>query len=112
MAIGRVAQSIIRQRNVLQFGIDCETFPWVKSMSEATIRKQLQQQIEELPDEVVEQIADFTHFVIARRRLNPDYADWDNEQWQQLALAAFFRDEDSADEVVYSLDDAVEIFHP
>lgn len=81
-------------------------------MAEATIREQLQRQIETLPDDVVEQVADFTLFVMARRRLLPEYQDWDSGQWEMLALAEFFRDEESADEVGYSLEDAAEVFRP
>jgi len=38
-------------------------------------RKQLHQQIDALPDDVVEQSADFTLFVIAGRQLTPAYAE-------------------------------------
>jgi hypothetical protein len=81
-------------------------------MAEATIRKQLQQQIDELPDDIVRQIADFTLFVVARHRLGADYVDWENDQWQDIVLAQFLGGEEAADEVVYTLDDAVEVFHP
>lgn len=74
-----------------------------------TFRKQLQNQLNELPDDIVQQIADFTFFVMARRDLTPKYADWTNRQWQDFSLEQFFREED---EVEYSLEDAQEIYHP
>lgn len=78
-------------------------------MATKNIREQLHQQIDRLPDEVVEQIADFTLFVMARRQIRPTYADWDYNQWQVFTLEHFFRE---ADDVEYSLEDAQEIYHP
>lgn len=48
-------------------------------MTTVTLRKQLYKQIETLPDDVVEQIADFTLFVMARRKIAPEYVDWSDE---------------------------------
>jgi len=78
-------------------------------MATVTIREQLHKQIDNLPDDVVEQIADFTLFVMARRRVTPGYVDWDNNQWEDFALGQLYRKDD---EVEYSLDDAQEICHP
>lgn len=72
-----------------------------------TIREQLYKQIDNLPDDVVEQIADFVLFVMARRQITPSYVDWDNSQWQNFALGQLFREDD---EVEYSLEDAQEIY--
>lgn len=77
-------------------------------MTTVTAREQLRQQIDSLPDDVVEQIADFTLFVMARRQIAPDYIDWDRNQWQDFALGQFFREDE---EIEYYLDDAQEIFH-
>jgi len=74
-----------------------------------TSRAQLHQQIESLPDDVVEQIVDFALFVMARRQIAPSYADWDGHQWQNFVLGQFFHEDD---EVEYTLDAAQEIFHP
>ncbi|VAW29750.1 hypothetical protein MNBD_CHLOROFLEXI01-1005 [hydrothermal vent metagenome] len=74
-----------------------------------TFRQQLQNQISELPDDIVQQIADFTFFVMTRRDLTPMYADWTNSQWQDFSLEQFFREDD---EVEYTLEDAQEIYHP
>ncbi len=71
------------------------------------VRKQLHQQIENAPDDVVQQIADFALFVMTRRKAQ--YGDWDDNQWQDFTLEQFFRE---SDEVEYSLDDAQEIYHP
>ncbi|HEX6305334.1 MAG TPA: hypothetical protein VFZ76_14165 [Anaerolineales bacterium] len=76
-------------------------------MGNVDIREQLHKQIENLPDDVVEQIADFAMFIMAKRQISPDYEDWDVSQWQDFALAQLFRDED---EVEYSLQDAEEIY--
>ncbi len=74
-----------------------------------TIREQLYQQIDNLPDDVVEQIADFALFVMARRQITPSYANWGSNQWQDFALGQLFREDD---EVEYSLEDAQEIYNP
>jgi hypothetical protein len=78
-------------------------------MTTMDIRKQLSNQIEKLPDDVVEEIADFTLFVMARRQIKPEYEDWNNRQWQDFALGQFFREDD---EVEYTLNDAKEIYRP
>ena len=78
-------------------------------MTRMTIREKLRKQIDNLPDDVVEQIADFTLFVMARRKITPTYDDWDDSQRQDFTLEQFFREDD---EVGYSLDDAEEIYHP
>lgn len=66
------------------------------------IREQLHKQIEVLPDDVVEQIADFMAFLMVKRG-----AEIERSQWQDFSLAQFFREDD---EVAYSLDDAQEVF--
>ena len=78
-------------------------------MSKMTSREQLHHQIDALPDDVVEQIADFALFVMARRQLNKSYTDWSNQQWQVFALEQLLRD---GDDVEYTLDDAKEIYKP
>lgn len=77
-------------------------------MTLANIREQLHKQIDQLPDNVVEQIADFTLFVMSRRDIHPIYTDWNLVEWQSFSLEQFFREDD---EVEYSLDDAQEIYH-
>jgi hypothetical protein len=77
-------------------------------MTDATIRKQLCKQIDNLPDDVVEQVADFTLFLMARRQISPSYADWKSDEWQDFALGQLFREDD---DVEYSLEDAQEIYH-
>jgi hypothetical protein len=78
-------------------------------MTTVTLREQLCKQIDNLPDDIVEQIADFTLFVMARRQITPSYADWGRDQWQDFALGQLFREDD---EVEYSLEDAQEIYNP
>lgn len=77
-------------------------------MTKITVREQLHQQIDNLPDEIVQQIADFALLVMARRGISSAYVDWNNDQWQEFVLEQFFREED---EVEYSLEDAQEVYH-
>jgi hypothetical protein len=72
-----------------------------------TIREQLCKQINDLPDDVVEQVADFTLFIMARRQITPSYENWSRTRWQEFALGQLFREDD---EVEYSLEDAKEIY--
>jgi hypothetical protein len=78
-------------------------------MTTLTIREQLHKQIDSLPDNIVQQIADFTLFMMAKQKLALTYVDWDSSQWQDFVLGQFFREED---EVEYSLEDAQEVYHP
>ena len=78
-------------------------------MNSVTFREQLHHQIDYLPDDIVQQVADFTYFVMARREITPLYADWDDSQWQDFSLGQFFRE---SDEVEYTLKDAQEVYHP
>jgi enoyl reductase-like protein len=78
-------------------------------MAHQISREQLFKQINSLPDDIVQQIADFTFFVMARRKITPLYAEWKSSQWQDFTLEQFFREED---EVEYTLKDAQEIYRP
>lgn len=78
-------------------------------MTTRDVREQLHKQIDDLPDEVVEQIAGFASFVMARRKMASDYDDWEHDQWQTFAVEPFLREDD---EVEYSLEDAKEVYHP
>jgi predicted component of type VI protein secretion system len=78
-------------------------------VNKMTSREQLHHQIDALPDDVVEQIADFALFVMARRQLNKSFTDWSNQQWQAFALEQLLRD---GDDVEYTLDDAKVIYKP
>jgi hypothetical protein len=76
-------------------------------MSEMQVREQLHKRIDALPDELVEQIADFTLFVMERKQTPLSYEEWTLHQWQDFALEQFFREED---DVEYSLSDAEEVY--
>jgi hypothetical protein len=78
-------------------------------MTNETIREQLCKQIDSLPDDVVEQVADFTLFLMSRRQIASSYADWSSHEWHDFALGQLFREDD---EVEYSLKDAQEIYNP
>ena len=73
----------------------------------ATTREQLHQQIDQLPDRVVDQIANFIQLVATKQNNIPEYANWKNKDWQEFSLQQFFRDED---EVEYTLEDAQEVY--
>lgn len=77
-------------------------------MGTTVTREQLHQQIDALPDDVVEQIAEFTLFMMAKRRISPVYDEWGAKEWKNFALEQFFREDD---DVEYSLEDAQEIYH-
>ena len=75
-------------------------------MKSNQLRKQIQQQIELLPEDVLREVADFMAFILARRRLEEVVDDWDDESWQKMALEQFFKEESAE----YSLDDAIEVY--
>ena len=74
-------------------------------MNTMQIRKQLHQRIDNLADDALEQVADFTLFVMAKKQTL--YEEWTVHQWQDFALTQFFGEED---DVEYSLADAQEIY--
>jgi len=73
------------------------------------LRERLHSQIDRLPDDLLEQIADFVLFLLAKRKAAPSYENWDEADWQQFALEQFFREED---DVTYTLAEAREVYHP
>ena len=73
----------------------------------ATVREQLHQQIDQLPDHLVEQIASFTRLISTHQNNISEYTNWQNEDWQKFSLEQFCREED---EIEYSLEDAQEIY--
>ena len=78
-------------------------------MATMTLREQLYRQLDKLPDDVVAQIADFTLFVMARKQIAANYAEWSHGQWEYFGLEQLFREDD---EVTYALDEAEEIYQP
>jgi hypothetical protein len=74
-----------------------------------TSREQLHQQIDQLPDRIVEQIANFASSIIAEQNNMSDYSNWEDKDWQKFSLQEFFREDD---EIEYSLEDAQEIYTP
>ncbi len=69
----------------------------------ATLREQLHQQIDQLPDHIVEKIANFTSLITT----HPEYTNWQDKDWQEFCLEQFFREDD---DIEYSLKDAQEIY--
>ncbi len=78
----------------------------IKIMS-VNIREQLHQQIDRLPDEVVEKIADFTVMIMNQSKDILEYRNWEDQDWRDFSLEQFFRDEE---EVEYLLEEAQEIY--
>ncbi len=78
-------------------------------MATASLREQLYQQLDHLPDDLIAEIADFTAFVLACRRKAIDYTDWDQTQWRAFVLEQFLRESD--EDVEYTLEDAKEVYH-
>jgi hypothetical protein len=74
-----------------------------------TSRDQLHQQIDQLPDRIVEKIANFTSSIITEQDNRPEYSNWENKDWQEFSLQIFLNDDD---EIEYSLKDAQEIYTP
>ncbi len=72
-----------------------------------TIRKQLHQQIDQLPDHIVEQIANFTLLITTHQNNISEYTNWQDQDWQEFLLEQFFREED---EIEYSLENAQEVY--
>jgi hypothetical protein len=79
-------------------------------MNPELIRDRLHEQINRLPDELVEEVADFILFLAAKQKRSPNYHDWDDRQWQEFVAQQFLRAEDE-DDVEYSLKDAREVYH-
>lgn len=78
-------------------------------MNTALIREQLREQIDNLPDDIVRQVADFALFIMERYHIEPLFNEWSDQEWRDFSLAQFFRDED---EVTCSLKDAQEVYRP
>ncbi len=65
-----------------------------------SLREQLQKQLELLPEDVLNEVADFTAFILARRQITVAYRDWSDAQWHEFALGQFVRETD--EDVEYS----------
>ena len=75
----------------------------------ATIREELHQQIDRLPDDIVEKIANFTRLISPEPNNISEYTNWQDEDWQKFSLEQFFKE---GDEIEYFLEDAQEIYQP
>jgi hypothetical protein len=78
-------------------------------MNSSLLRDRLHKEIDQLPDEIVKQIADFTLLLMERHNVAPVYDDWEQEEWQNFAWAQFFREDD---DVEYTIKDAKEVYRP
>ena len=59
----------------------------------ATIREELHQQIDRLPDHIVEKIATFTQLISTEPNNISEYTNWQDEDWQRFSLEHFFKEE-------------------
>lgn len=78
-------------------------------MTDILLREELHKQIDNLPDDIVREIADFALFLVIKRQKPQEIADWNDEQWREFSLGQFFREED---DIEYTLDEAQEIYKP
>ncbi len=78
-------------------------------MNPILLRDRLHKEIDQLPDDIIEQIADFTLLIMGQHDVAPIHDDWGQEEWQNFAWAQFFREDD---DVEYPLQDAKEVYHP
>jgi hypothetical protein len=76
-------------------------------MTANTLKKQLQHQLDLLPDDILIEIADFTAFILARRKMPLLYQEWTEQHWQAFALQQFLRE---SSDVEYTLEDAEEVY--
>jgi hypothetical protein len=77
-------------------------------MSTTSLREQLQKQLDLLPDDILNEIADFTAFILARRQATGVYREWTDAQWHEFTLGQLVRE--TGEDVEYTLDDAEEVF--
>ncbi len=77
-------------------------------MTILSLRHQLQQQIEALPDDLVTEIADFTAFLMARRRGGINYSEWGTKDWNDFSQSQFLRETEL--DIEYRIEDAEEVF--
>jgi hypothetical protein len=56
-------------------------------------REKLHQQIDNLPDSIIEIIDRFTQTLLAKQETS-GYYDWESGQWQEFSLAEFFSEDD------------------
>lgn len=55
----------------------------------ATTREELHQQIDQLPGDIVEKIANFIRFISTETYNISEYTNWQNEDWQKFSLEHF-----------------------
>ncbi len=55
-----------------------------------TSSEKLHQQIDQLPDHIVEQIANFTSSIITQQSNIPECSNWEDKDWQEFSLQIFF----------------------
>ena len=68
-------------------------------------REQLHQQIDSLPDHLIDQVAKFVQVLTAKQEIL-EYSDWESGKWQEFSLAQFFSEDD---EIEYFLKDSQEV---
>jgi hypothetical protein len=79
-------------------------------MNSVLLREQLHQQVEQLPEDLLPEIAEFVLFKLARRARTSRYTGWSEHEWQDFAIDPLLRE--TEDDVEYSLDDAEVVYRP
>jgi hypothetical protein len=80
------------------------------AMNSVLLREQLHQQVEQLPEDLLSEIAEFILFKLARRARTSRYTGWSEHEWQDFAIDHLPRE--TEDDVEYSLDDAEVVYRP
>ena len=73
-----------------------------------TLREKMQIQLNLLPESLLQEVVDFTAFIMARHNIESPYSDWQDGEWSQFALDHLLRESD--DDVEYTIADAEEVY--
>ena len=59
-----------------------------------TLREKMQIQLNLLPESLLQEVVDFTAFIMARHNIESPYSDWQDGEWSQFALDHLLRESD------------------
>ena len=65
-------------------------------MTEQTLKEELKEQIDKLPDDIVREIADYIYALMLKHNIPLPYSDWEEGEWQEFSIRQFFRDDDES----------------
>lgn len=75
-----------------------------------SLRETLHKRIDVMPDCMVHRLATATDILMSRNSPNAETSDWTDEEWQLFIIENIFGDEED-DPVVYTLNDAQEVYN-